>query len=345
LSVTYRRYKKRSRKLSAKQLCGIAGGVVVVVSLLAVYSFNQPNSAHVGFSAAVIDQLSSMQGFTNGTFVRAANDTLITAGYQVTYYKGSDVTVGFYRALPTMGYKILVFRVHSALRLNSSGTGVGPPLDFFTSELYSNTTYAAYQIDNWLDIAVYNGTGNKNEYFGILDGFVTGAMVGSFQNATIILMGCNGLDTHGQGYSEAMLRALVDRGAKVIIGWNASVSVSHTDVATEDLLGHLLVENETVKDAITATNNEVGPDPSAYKNKLLYYPSKSAPFNCTIDVGNYTIPHGSPKSATTQTTNDYIPSSANAPVLAAPFLLSIGGHRTFRTIRKKSSFTNRALKQ
>jgi hypothetical protein len=339
MSVQPRRYKKRSRKLSRKQLYGIAAVTVVVVSLLAVYSFYDQHNNE--FSAAIIDQLSSINEYTNATFVQATNNTLTTAGYGVTYYKGSDVTVDFYQQLPTDGFRMLIFRVHSALRLNSSGTGVGPPLDLFTSEPYSNTTHATYQINNWLDIAIYNGTDNKNEYFGINPGFVTNAMEGSFQNATIILMGCNGLD--GQN-SESMLQALVDRGAKVIIGWNASVSMSHTDTATDDLLYHLLVENETVKEAVNATNYEIGPDPdTTYRNELLYYPSKSAPFYCAVDVGNYTIPHGPSRSASTETSSNYALASTGEDVPLVPLLLFVKECHAFRKFRKKTSSASRSV--
>ncbi len=330
MSTTHGRYKKHSRRLSRKQLYGIAAAAIVVVSLIAIYSFhNLPNN---GFSAAIIDQLSSTQEYTNTTFTQAASNTLMTTGYQVTYYKGSDVTVDFFQGLPTDGFKILIFRVHCALALNATGA-VTAPLDFFTSEPYSSTAHGSFQYYNWLDKAVYNGTGNKNEYFGINPGFVTNAMEGSFQNATIILMGCNGLD--GQLRSESMLQALVDRGAKVIIGWNASVSMPHTDAATDYLLYHLLVENETVKDAINATNKEIGLD-TDYKNELLYYPSNSAPFHCGVDVGNYTIPHGPSKSAATNMGDNYILSSASEGVLALPLLLSAKGLCVSGKFRRKT---------
>jgi hypothetical protein len=273
MSTGNRKYRRRSRKLSKKQLYGMAAIALTVVSLLAVYAFsNQPND---GFKAAIIDQLSSNADYMNVTFVKAATDMLTAAGYQVTYYKGSDVTVDFYRSLPQHGYKILVFRVHSALY-----NGTSAPLDFFTSEPYDHNAYVDDQIANRLDIAMYQQGGTR--YFGILPSFVTNAMWGNFQNATIILMGCNGLDGQHPSRSQTMITALLSKGAKVVIGWNASVSVTHTDIATERLLYHLLGKNQTVKDAVTSTNNEVAPDEPA--NELRYEPSPN--------VDNYTIPHG-----------------------------------------------------
>lgn len=317
MSIKPRKYAKRSRKLSRKQLYGIAAAALIVVSLLAVYAFhNQPNNE---FKAAIIDQLSSLEKFRNATFVETASNTLTTAGYQVTYYKGSGVTVDFYRALPQNGFKILIFRVHSALYNGTEG-----PLDFFTSEPYDHNAHVDDQIAGRLDIAMYSAT-DENRYFGILSGFVADAMWGNFQNATIILMGCNGLD--GQLRSQAMLQALVRKGAGAVIGWNASVSVNHTDIATERLLHHLFVENQTVKDAITATNNEVEPDTLA-KNELRYYP---------LYVGDYKIPRGPSKSVATKMGDNYTLSLGNECVLALPLLPSVKRPRAFGKPRKKTS--------
>ena len=289
-----------------------------MVLLLGVYSFIGQPSGNNEPKAAIIDQLSSMEEFTNATFVKTATSMLTAAGYQVTYYEGSDVNVDFYQTLPTDGYKILIFRVHSALRLNSTIEDLTQPLDFFTSEPYSLETHVLMQELNQLDIVMYNQN-STTRYFGINPNFVMDAMEGSFQGATIILEGCNGLD--GQGRSETMLQALVYRGAKAIIGWNASVSVNHTDTATLDLLNHLLVDNDTVGEAINATNCEIGSDP-AYNNQLLYYPSRG--LGCgTNNVGNYTIPQGYLKSTAAETSANYAFSSTNEGVLTTPLLLAV----------------------
>jgi hypothetical protein len=323
MSFKPRKYKKRSRKLSKKQLYSLAIVTLVVVSLLAVYAFyNQPDNE---FKATIIDQLSLTA--PNQTFVETANKTLTTSGYQVTYYKGSDVNVDFYQQLPQNGYKILLFRVHSALRLDNNGN-LTAPLDLFTSEPYTPANEAKHETylvppSNWLDEVMYFEGGEK--YFGITSDFVTHATWGSFQNATIILMGCNGLDS--QGRSAAMLQALVGKGAKVVIGWDALVSADHTDIAIERLLYHLLIENKTVEDAVTATNNEIKPDTVA-KNELRYYPSSS---------GNYIIPHGPSKSAATKIGGDCILPSSNEGFLALPLLFSVMGLVAFEKFRRKTS--------
>jgi hypothetical protein len=296
MSTKHSKYVKRSRapKLSRKQLYGIAVVTLVVVSSLAVYSFFNQSSNE--FKVAIVDQLSHREEFSNASFVKTADKTLTDAGYAVTYYKGSDVTVDFYRYLPTYGYKIIVLRAHSALH-----DGTDAPLSLFTAEPYSRSAHVADQMYlDRLSIVKYLPS-DTEEYFGILHGFVGGAMQGEFEGTVIIMMGCNGLDGPGPGppqyRSTQMLQTLVEKGAKVVIGWNASVDLDRTDRGTARLLHYLLVENKTIKDAVSATNNDIGPDPS-YKSMLVYYPSKYFPL-IKIDVGNYTIPHGPKQAAKT----------------------------------------------
>jgi hypothetical protein len=50
-----------------------------------------------------------------------------------------------------------------------------------------------------------------------------------------------------------------------------SFSPSHTDTATINLLQRLLIEKQTIKQAIDSIMKEVGPDPT-YKSQLAYYP-------------------------------------------------------------------------
>jgi hypothetical protein len=332
LTSKHKKYKKPP-KLPRKRLYAIIAASLVVVSILAVYSFGgQPSSGSSEPKAAIIDQLSSTEEFTNATFVNTATDILTAAGYQVTYYKGSDINVDFYQTLPTHGYRILIFRVHSALRLANSTTGVlTAPLDFFTSEGYSVETHVEMQELNQLDIVMYNQT-SAIRYFGINPNFVFDGMEGNFQGATIILEGCNGLD--GLGRSETMLQALVYRGAKAIIGWNASVSMDHADTATLDFLNQLLVDNQTVGEAINATANEIGPD-LAYNNHLLYYPSRA--LGCGNNtVGDYKI-QSVLNSTPTGAGYEGSLSLTDEGVLVVPLFLSANELHVFRKSRRKTS--------
>lgn len=306
-----KQYSRRSNaaKLSRKQLYGIAIIAIIAISSLAVYAFFTQASG-TELKAAIVDQLSSRWDYINATFVKTANATLTAAGYTVTYYKGSDVTVDFYRYLPKMGYNLIILRVHSALYYNETSRQLGAPLDLFTSERYDNTAYIYDQTRGYLDVAMYQANAPKSDWlFGIKYGFIANAMQGSFDNTVIVMMGCNGLDKYDR--SKTTVQAFIRKGAKVVIGWDEAVGVEQTDIATNRLLNHLLIENQTIKDAVNATNTDVGPDPT-YRSVLKYYPS-----NPSID--SYTIPH-SPSKTQSLTSAFFILDTAIFSALKVPSL-------------------------
>jgi hypothetical protein len=70
-----------------------------------------------------------------------------------------------------------------------------------------------------------------------------------------------------------MAEAFVEKGAKVYMGWNGSVSAGRTDTATAFLLQHLIQENQTIEQAMDNTMKKVGPDPTS-ESVLDYYPLK-----------------------------------------------------------------------
>ncbi|MEM2995127.1 MAG: hypothetical protein QXI91_03810 [Candidatus Bathyarchaeia archaeon] len=210
------------------------------------------------FKAAIIDHLSLT--FPNTTFVETAADLLVSANYTVDYFSGEKVTVEFYRSLPTRNYNIIILRVHSALR---EGTTF---LALFTSEPYSSDKYFYEQLKNRVGRVRYHAGGDT--YFGISHEFILSDMKGKFQNTTIIMMGCKGLE-----YTP-IAEAFISKGAKAYIGWNASISASRTDTATTRLLHYLIKEKQTIKQAIENTMKDVGPDPTD-NSTLLYYPASA----------------------------------------------------------------------
>jgi hypothetical protein len=216
-------------------------------------------------TAAIVDQLSLSQ--PNPAFVEAATRTLGQAGYAVDYFPGEEVTVAFYRELPTRQYDLIALRVHSGLaRDNGEPTGY---VSLFTGEPFSETFHDA---DTFADAEAGRlGRARQDdggtEYYGIVPDFIESSMQGKFQGATVILMGCEGLAT------ETTAQAFMDKGAKAVLGWNGRVSAEHTDAATERLLQHLLTDRLATREAAAQTMAEIGPDPG-YGSELLVYPSK-----------------------------------------------------------------------
>jgi hypothetical protein len=233
--------------------------IVAAVSAYFTYSYIvQPSSAPV---AAIVDQLSLT--YPNQTFIERATSILKQAGYSVDYYPGKNVTVEFYRNLAMHGYSLIILRVHSGLVPGTRYVG------FFTSERYDQSKYVQEQLWNQLWKAVYSNedVAKGITYFGISPYFVTGSMNGKFENTVIIMMGCNGLT-----YTP-MAEAFIEKGAKAYIGWNGSVSASYTDEATANLLQHLILERQTIGQAVENTDKQVGADP-VYNSLLTYYPPK-----------------------------------------------------------------------
>jgi len=242
---------------------------IVVLTFLNFYRSDRPDQqsaappmtgSAAGPRAAIVDHLSLTQ--PNRAFAETATELLEQAGYAVDYYPGEQVTVEFYRHLPTQGHELIILRVHSAL-----GRDGGRPADWvtlFTSDPYDKTWYQREQAQHRLSRVSDYKDGPK--YFGIMPGFIKSSMKGEFQGTTIIIMGCDGLR------SDSIAETFVEKGAKAVVAWDGLVSSAHTDAATERLLRHLLIDGLTIQEAVTQTMAEVGPDPQ-YDSTLLVYPS------------------------------------------------------------------------
>jgi hypothetical protein len=241
--------------------------VAVAISSAAVaifLNFSQPTKA------ALVDHLSLT--FPNQSFIDNTTEILEQAGYTVDYYPGEEVTVEFYKNLPTHGYRLMILRVHSsATELQGEGLAQST-VAFFSSEPYSRTKYVYEQRASRLVVAHYPMP-EPSYYFAILPEFITANTEGRLQNTIIVMMGCEGLT------STKMAEAFIEKGAKACIGWSGPVSASHTDQATTRLLSHLLGERQTIEQAVENTMEEIGPDP-VYNSRLVYYP---------VSSGNYTI--------------------------------------------------------
>jgi hypothetical protein len=211
--------------------------------------------------AAIVDHLSLTE--PDPDFVEAATDLLEQAGYAVDYFPGEEVTVEFYRQLPTWGHELIILRVHSA----QGRVGDQPAnwVTLFTVDPYDTSAYRSEQTRQRLSKVSYFKGGPA--YFGVMPSFIKSSAKGDFQGATIIMMGCDGLVT------DSMAEAFVEKGAKAVVAWDGLVSSEHTDAATESLLQHLLIDGLTLQEAISQTMAEVGPDPSN-DSVLRLYPAE-----------------------------------------------------------------------
>jgi hypothetical protein len=269
--------RKKSGKYPLKKI--LAYGAIAVLFLGVGLYFtldylNQTASSNSNIEslpkAAIVDHLSLSQ--PNETFIEEATALLNEAGFLVDYYEGESVTVEFYRNLPKYDYKLVILRVHSASY--ASYTPEQRVLDFFTSEPYSTSRYVGEQLNDRIRrVAFAPYEEGDPAYFGITSKFVRSSMKGEFNNAMVMMMGCDGLK-----YDD-MAEAFVEKGAEVYVGWNRLVSAPHTDQITIDLLRRFLIEEQTIEEAIAGAMNKLGADPK-YESVLAHYPTEGG--NSTV---------------------------------------------------------------
>lgn len=203
-----------------------------------------------GHRAALVDQLSLTAA--NPEFVSESRRLLEANGYEVDYFAGEDVTVDLYRTLPKRGYDLVILRVHSTAIISRGDEDV-TSVSLFTGQPYTRDLYNEEQLQGRVGFAQYAEDGPK--YFGVTSDFIRDSMEGEFDNATVLMMGCQGfINSRGAD-------AFADKGARTFIGWDGLVSAKHTDEATELLLHHIVEEGEEPEEAVERTMADVGPDP------------------------------------------------------------------------------------
>jgi len=263
--------------------------ILILTGFFLCYHPNQPSQP----KAAIIDQLSSTQltetsRFRNQTFVDTAKGLLYTHFPEVDYYS-DNATVDQYKSLPSLDYRLIIWRVHSALDLD------GEFIAICSSERHDSKKYNQYSADQ---LTLCNITGDPNFYFAITPKFVEECMSGKFEDTVIIFMSCNGLK---QRYTKTA-ETFVKKGAKAFISWNGWIGPSDNDHAITLLLDYLIVKNNTINEAVS----KVPPSPfspSYESSRLKYYPDNS-------EVADYRIPNYN---------QNYIASNAAPAVMAVFF--------------------------
>lgn len=209
------------------------------------------------FKAALIDEVSATS--PDPYFVDNVTKTLTNVGYPVDYYGPKNVTIDLFRRLPTMGYGIIILRMHS--------TGLtGDVIALVTSEPYNATKYLS---ERQAGLLVEARIGSENiTYFGITPTFVRESMQGTFSNAVVIATGCAGLANSEMG------QAFLSKGAEVYVSWDQIVLANQSDGGAI-LFVQSITSGHTVDDAASfATQN--APFSPLYASQLKYYPLNKA---------------------------------------------------------------------
>jgi hypothetical protein len=247
----------------------IAIGVAGIVIFVRTVPMSQSPPDHAGnATAAIIDQLSaSFQ--ENEQFIANVTRELEDYGFEVDVFQGGNITVDFYRRLPTYGYRLIIFRAHSGI-LEQNGEVV-PRTVLFTNEEYRESRYALEQVYGQLTMG--GACQGCPMMFGITPEFVRAKSVfgqdtdmeGRFDDTVIVMMGCSGIALPD------MAEAFIDKGASIYLAWDRSVELYYVDEATPYLIRQLCSEELTVREAIHNTMDVIGADPNHGAELQLYY--------------------------------------------------------------------------
>ena len=283
---------------------------LILVGLLALYYvFLLPREED--WTAALIDQLAVVPSLFAPEFNSTCTELLTASRFDAKYYAGEDVTIDFYRYLPSKGGKILIIRAHSSVRANTSN------VDLYTSEIYQDSSalgrYYDLAVNKHISRAYFNYS--ETEYFAVGPSFISNVMNGDFPESLVILMGCKSLN------QTSMADALLDRGAKVVVGWTGDITVSDTDTCGLELLELLLDKSYTLQGAV----NKVNGDNPLTGTRLVYYPEAE---------GSYVVPTRK-MYASSMLSQAMLPSLAFAAVGLKPgrSLFSVSRKRSYPLIR------------
>jgi hypothetical protein len=238
----------------AGAIFALIAAVVVAIVMLGGDGGENGGSADGDKRAVIVDQLELTH--PGPQFISDARSTLSDAGYTVDYIAGESVGVETYRTLADRGYDLVILRVHAGITTEvDAETGEKTEEEYvslFTNEDFDQSKYSEDQL-NRLGRATYpDGSGG---FFGIGPEFIKN-IPGDFDGAPIILMGCDGLK------SQKTAEAFLDKGASSFVSWSDQVSGNFTDTATEKLLQKWLGDGMSLEDAVAATSEDVGPDPT-----------------------------------------------------------------------------------
>ncbi len=235
----------------------ILATTVVLISVFSALAFvdNQTTLDDGVPKAAIIDQLH--EELPNPDFQQNATEYFETAGYDVDLYTTKDITVDFYKKLPSMDYEFIVIRSHATGQMFKFSSSA-----LFTGEKYSPNNHSADQLSGHLANAVpYNEIQKKEiglenlasqTYFAFGSKFVDEKMVGKFPGSVIVLAGCYTTS------SKLLSQSLIDRGASVVVGWDNTVRVDQSDKVILAFLEKMLVDGEVLPEAVSSVTNEFG---------------------------------------------------------------------------------------
>ena len=283
------------KRLGTKKIIVLVAAVVafsLITTTAMQENFHQNASYSYGIPrAAIIDQL--YDDIPNEQFQTKATEYLETAGYEVDLFTTNELTVDFYKKLPSMNYELIVFRTH-AIGNDGPDYTQKEPVSLFTGEKYRDDKYIQEQLLGQIgkgapymssimevsaDLSELNNSNNtrveidvtpssnivddSNPYFLVGSKYVDEVMEGRFPNSVLVLGGCSTLS------NPSLAKSLINRGASSVIGWDNLVGSVTNDVTILAFLENYLINDMEIEDAVESImkNN----DKTKYGTTLSYY--------------------------------------------------------------------------
>ncbi|MEM2119294.1 MAG: hypothetical protein QW840_04140 [Candidatus Bathyarchaeia archaeon] len=217
--------------------------------------------------AAIIDQLSSStlndppSRYVNTTFIETAKNLLYERFSSVDYYS-ENATIENYKRLASLGYKLIIWRAHSALH-NETGN---QHIAICSSDYYYGQDYEP-------TVTLCNIAGDPRLYIAITASFIKEVMHGSFTDTVIVFMSCNGLK---EGYTKTA-QVFVEKGAKAFVSWTGWIGSADNDDAITMFLSYLIYGNNSISQAVSKipmyNSTLFG------SSRLSYYPAEAADYH------------------------------------------------------------------
>jgi hypothetical protein len=222
--------------------------------------------------AAVIDQLYDL--IPNKKYQQKSLEYLENAGFDVDVYTTEDITVDFFKKLPSMNYEFIIFRTHSleVAHLGNSTflfTGEKYDIDKYIFEQLSGQVHRALPIsDQYSEDVIEEAIANPDAmYFTIGSKLIDELMIGEFPQSVIIIGGCESVR------NPDLAKSLVLRGASSVIGWDRSINSMENDKVMLALLEEALINKTGMYDAIGSVMDRYGEN-LQYSSELFYFQDK-----------------------------------------------------------------------
>lgn len=187
-------------------------------------------------SAILLDPFDWQGGvFHNPDLFNAIESDLKSAGYSVSYYKNTQVTISLIESKLDKG--VVFNRGHGGY---DSSTG---NVIICSGERWSDSKYTTEQNNGWVIRAWIDHEGEYYDFFTYTPGLISNYYSG-LPNSLIYMESCEGL------HNTTMADAWTGAGAGAYMGWTKSVTVSYGDTTAEENFQDMCINALTVAECV-----------------------------------------------------------------------------------------------